>query len=124
MVPMPPAAPVNTIFLASAILLSSCKGTVAVERACEMLAHGPSGLGGIAVGNCRDDARMFVLDALQIGPPLGRRVDAEPYALPRNHMAAEIGKEARKLAVASGLGNGAMEGKILSDGTLAALQRR
>ena len=67
--------------------------------------------------------RVLVLDALEIGAPLGRRVDRKPHALARNDMAAEEGEEARELRVAGRLGDGAMEGEVLGDGALAALQR-
>ena len=46
-----------------------------------MLAHGAPRLGGILVGNAADDARMLVLDAFEISPPLGRRVNRKPHAL-------------------------------------------
>ena len=65
-----------------------------------MLAHGAPRLGRILVGNAGDDARMLVLDALEISAPLGRRVNRKPHALARNDMAAEEGEEARELAVA------------------------
>ena len=78
-----------------------------------MLAHGAPRLGRILVGNTGDDARMLVLDAPEISPPLGWRVNRKPHALARDDMAAEKGKEARELPVASGLGDGAMEGEVL-----------
>ena len=67
---------------------------------------------------------MLGLDALEIASPLRRRIDFEPYALARDHMAAEIGQEARELVVAGCLGDGAVKGEILGDGALAALQGR
>src|SRR5882672_12563216 len=124
MVPMPPDAPVKTMrrALASAIFLSLCQFAIALERAREMLAHGAPCLGGILVGNAGHDARMLVLDAFEISPPLGRRVNRKPHALARNDVAAEKGEEARELAVAGGLGDGAMKGEVLSHRALAALQ--
>src|SRR5215203_3963563 len=96
---MPPDAPVKTMrrALASAIFLSLCQSAIALERAREMLAHGAPRLGRILVGNTGDDARMLVLDAPEISPPLGRRVNRKPHALARDDVAAE---EARELAAA------------------------
>src|SRR5690349_12504774 len=124
MVPMPPDAPVKTMrrALASAIFLSLCQSAIALERAREMLAHGAPRFGRILVGNAGHDARMLVLDASEISPPLGRRVNRKPHALARNDVAAEEGEEARELAVAGGFGNGAMEGEVLGDRAFAALQ--
>jgi hypothetical protein len=65
-----------------------------------MLAHGAPRLGRILVGNTGHDARMLVLDAPEISPPLGRRVNRKPHALARNDQATEEGEEARELAVA------------------------
>src|SRR4030095_7814825 len=123
MVPMPPEAPGKTMrrALASAIFLSLCQSAIALERAREVLAHGASRLGRVLVGNAGHDARMLALDALEISPPLGRRVNRKPHALARNDMAAEEGEEARELTVARSLGDGAMEGEVLGHRALAAL---
>ena len=88
-----------------------------------MLAHGASRFGRILAGNAGDDARMLALDAFEISPPLGRRVNRKPHALARNDQATEEGEEARELAVAGGLGDGAMEGEILGHRALAAMER-
>lgn len=88
-----------------------------------MLAHGAPRLGGVLIGNAGDDARMLVLDALEISPPLGRRVNRKPHALARNDQAAEEGKEARELRVAGSFGDGAMEGEVLRHRALAAMER-
>src|SRR5260370_39101198 len=127
MVPMPPAAPVNTMrreaSLASAILASSHQVSIALERAREMLAHGPPCLGRIAAGNAAHDARVLMLDAFEIGAPFGRRVKREPHALARDDVAGEEGQEARELPVAGGLGNGAKKGEVFSDRALASPKR-
>src|SRR5260221_10277184 len=124
MVPMPPAAPVKTMRreLASAMFFSFCQVAIALERARQVLAHGAPRLGRILVGDAGHDARMLMLNAFEISPPLGRRVNRKPHALAGNHMTAEEGQEARKLPVAGGLGNGAMKGEILSDRAFAARQ--
>src|SRR5581483_4261406 len=107
----------------SAIGLSSCEIAVALERAREMLAHGAARLGRILRRDAGNDAAMLVLDALEIGAALGRRVGAEPHALARNDVAAEELEEARELAVAGGDGDGAVKGEILWHRALAAPQR-
>ena len=43
---------------------------------------------------------MLALDAPEISPPLGQRVNRKPHALVRNDQAAEEDEEARELAVA------------------------
>lgn len=53
-----------------------------------MLAHGASRLGRVLIGNAGHDERMLALDALEISPPLGRRVNRKPHALARNDVAA------------------------------------
>lgn len=72
-----------------------------------MPAHGAPRFGRILVGNAGHDARMLVLDAFEISPPLGRRVNRKPHVLGRNDVAAEEREEARELAVAGGIGGGA-----------------
>src|SRR5260370_23574874 len=123
MVPMPPAAPVNTMrreaSLASAILASSHQVSIALERAREMLAHGPPRLGRIAAGNTAHDARVLMLDAFEIGAPFGRSVKREPHALARDDVATEKRQEAQELPVAGRISDGAVEGEVLGDGTLA-----
>ena len=77
---------------------------------------------GILVGDAGHDAQMLMLNAFEISPPLGRCVNRKPHALARDDVAAEKGQEARKLPVAGGLGDGAMEREILGDRALAAMQ--
>src|SRR6185503_18691891 len=126
MVPMPPAAPVKRISRDlsndSAMLQDSCEFAVALERTREMVAHGAARLGRISGDDAIDDAAMLLLDALEVGAPLGQRADLEPHALARDHMAAQESEKARKLAVAGRLGDGAMEGEILGDGAIALAQ--
>src|ERR1700744_2683087 len=112
MVPMPPAAPVSTMrrdFSLAILLRSFCKPAIALERAGEMVAHGAPRLDRIAGGDAPDDAAVLLLDALEIGAPLGRRIGLETHVLAGNDVAAEEGEEARKLRVAGRLGDGAME---------------
>src|SRR6266404_7895327 len=127
MVPMPPDAPVKTMrraaFLSSDILVPPCKFAVPLERAGEMVAHRAARFGRVAGGDRRHDARMLALDAFEIGAPLGRRVQRKPHALARDDMPSEKLQEARELAVAGGLRDGAVEGEILRHGALAAAQR-
>jgi hypothetical protein len=79
-----------------------------------MIAHGAPRFHRIGGGDAVDDAMVLLLDALEIGAALGRRVDRQPHALARNDVAAEKDEEARELRIAGGLGDGAMEGEILS----------
>src|SRR5258708_49047 len=124
MVPMPPAAPVKTMRreLASAMFFSLCQVAIALERAHQVLAHGTPRLGRILVGDAGHDARMLMLNAFEISLPLGRRVNRKPHALAGNHMTAEESQEARELAIAGSLGDGAMKGEILGHRALAAMQ--
>src|SRR5258708_3882755 len=126
MVPMPPAAPVKTMrreaSLASAMFLSLCQPSIALERARQVLAHGTPRLGGILVGDAGHDARMLMLNAFEINPPLGWRVNRKPHALARDDVTAEEGQEARELPIAGSFGNGAMKSEILGARALAAMQ--
>src|SRR5687768_8482330 len=98
---MPPAAPVNTIlrFLSSAIATPPRQASIALQRARQVIAHRPPCLRRTGGGDCGDDAAMLLLQALEIEPALGRRVDGEPHALPGDDMAAEKLQEARELPV-------------------------
>src|SRR6185312_17266070 len=107
----------------NSLLRSFCKPAIALERAREMVAHGAARLDRIAGSDAIDDAAVLLLDALEIGAPVGRRVDRQSHALARDDVAAEEGEEARELRVAGRLGDGAMEGEVLRHRALPRLQR-
>src|SRR5580698_11473170 len=98
MVPIPPAAPVSTMrrdFVLAILRRSFCKPAIALERTCEMVAHGAPRLDRITGGDAGNDAAVLLLDALEIGTPLGRRIGLETHVLARNDVAAKEGEEAR-----------------------------
>src|SRR5262249_5449270 len=137
MVPMPPAAPVNTMrragSLTSAILGSFHEVAVALQQARQVFAHRPPRMRRTALGNRRHDTAVLRLDEREGGvsrldgrqraAPFARRVNRQPHALTWNDVAAQEGEKARELPIAGGFGDGAMEGEVFGDGALADLQR-
>src|SRR5262249_57701722 len=103
MVPIPPAAPVNTMrregSLTSAILGSFHEVSVTLQRARQVFAHRSPRIGRIAIGNRRHDAGVLPLDTLQIGPPFAGCVNRQPHALTGNDVAAQEGEKTRKLPI-------------------------
>src|SRR5690554_1910320 len=121
---MPPAAPVRTMrrALASGMLLSLGESAIALQGPREVVPHGPPRLAGVMPGNAGDDPGMLVLDAFEVGPPLGRRVHRQPHALAWNDVAAQETQETRELAVAGRLGDGSVKGEVLLDRPVAVAQ--
>src|SRR5262245_45415447 len=135
---MSPAAPVNrTRFIARLLLLVIAalkasagltrpqgKLAVALETLCQVRAHGATCLGTVAVADGVGDAPVLLLNTRQVAVLLGggrmRRADA----VSRDHVLAEEGQQLPELWVHGGIGNGAMKSKILSNGAVAARDRR
>jgi hypothetical protein len=61
---------------------------MALGQARQAPAHGVRRLGGVVGRVAGADARMLMLNALEISAPPGRRVNRKPHALPRIDKAA------------------------------------
>src|SRR5262245_13290126 len=94
---------------------------IALEAPGQVCAHGTARLTAVTIADGFGDAPMLLLNARQITVLLGSRSQGGADAVSRDHVLSQIREKQRKLRVGGGIGDGTMKGKILVDGTVAAI---
>src|SRR4029077_13937158 len=88
---------------------------VALERAREVPAHRLARRAGIAAADRLEDAAVLLLDQREVGLLPAHALGQPAHGAPRDEVAADELQEARKLRVAGGVGDGAMESEVFVD---------